>query len=70
MIQEYSTRFKTVWVILACAAAIAGWDLYARHFPAATISEIFLGVGTGHPLLPFLVGVLMGHLFWPQTREK
>jgi hypothetical protein len=31
---------------------------------ASTISEIVWRTSIDYPLLPFLAGVLMGHLFW------
>lgn len=31
-----------------------------------TISEVTLAFAQRHPALPFSVGVVAGHLFWPQ----
>jgi len=60
------TKFGTVWVIAVCAAALIGWDVYAAMSPTQpTISALALMVSR-HPVVPFLGGVLAGHLFWPQ----
>ena len=66
----YSTKFKTTWVVGIVAVALGVWDLYARRFAEGTISEIFLSSAKQSPLLPFLFGVLCGHLFWPQVEDK
>jgi len=34
-----------------------------------TISEVML-TASKHPVLPFAMGVVMGHLFWPQRKDK
>lgn len=66
----YNTSFKTAWIIVATAAALIAWDLYARHVPGATISEVLLTWACHHPVVPFGFGVLMGHLFWFQEVPK
>ena len=63
---EYHTRFTTVWVLIVTTIGLIAWDLYARKKPGATISEVLLGSAKQSPILPFLFGVLMGHLFFPQ----
>jgi hypothetical protein len=66
----FSTKFKTTWVLVVVAVALAAWDLYARKTPEGTISEVILSSARHSPLLPFLFGVLMGHLFWFQEVPK
>lgn len=62
------TKFGSVWAILAAAAALIGWDVYAALSPnQPTISAFMLHYARLHSVLPFSFGVLMGHLFWPQT---
>jgi hypothetical protein len=58
----------TIAILLACAALLIGWDIYvaANPTPGDTISEITLAFAQKHPVLPFALGVIMGHLFWPQ----
>ena len=64
------TRFGTVWVIGLCAAALIGWDVYAALSTVhPTISALTLVVAK-HPVVPFLAGVVMGHLFWPQVASR
>jgi uncharacterized membrane protein YhdT len=61
------TKFGTVWVIGLCAVVLIGWDIYAAMSPnQPTISALTLNFALAHPILPFLTGVLAGHLFWPQ----
>ena len=67
---EFKTRFTTVWIIGVAAATLIGWDLYVWQVPNGTISEVVLGWARLHPIVPFLFGVLMGHLFWPQVETK
>lgn len=64
------TRFGTVWVVIVCVFVLIGWDIHAAMSPTEpTISALTL-LFSKHPELPFLVGVVCGHLFWPQVREK
>lgn len=32
--------------------------------PDATVSKVVQDISSRHPILPFAVGVLIGHLFW------
>ena len=36
----------------------------------ATISRVLLGTSVTTPAIPFAIGFLMGHLFWPQPKPK
>ena len=60
-------RRVTIAAILAAAAALIGWDVYAALSPGDgdTISEVSLAFARRHPSIAFLVGGLLGHLFWP-----
>jgi hypothetical protein len=56
----------TAWVVLACAlllgtyaAAAAAWGL-----PGATVSESITRWSKQHPMIPFALGVLVGHWLW------
>lgn len=62
----YKTSFKTTWIIILVAVLLIAWDMYARAYPGGTISEVILSGARAHPVLPFLSGVLCGHLFWFQ----
>ena len=43
------------------------WWLYLTEGPSATISAEVLSTSRKWPVVPLLVGILMGHLFWPQA---
>lgn len=67
----------TIVALLACVALLVVWDIHVAVSEAdkapgegATISEVTLGFAKRHPVLPFAVGVICGHLFWPQIRRK
>lgn len=57
---------QTVLIITACC--IAGYDLAAYLVSGndATISNAVLEWSQAWPILPFVFGILCGHLFWPQ----
>lgn len=61
----------TIGILIACAAILIGWDIYvaANSSSGDTISEITLGFAQKHPVVPFALGVIMGHLFWPQKQS-
>lgn len=66
---ELKTDFMTSWVIALAALLLAGYDLYAfrKEGHGHTISEVLTTWSLRHPLVPFALGVLMGHFFWPQV---
>jgi hypothetical protein len=77
MFDNWSTlRWITFGVIVATCIAWIVWDVIAvvrdktrRNSPSrgATISEVTLGTVRRFPVIAFLLGVISGHLFWPQT---
>lgn len=64
-----STRTWTVWILITISLLLIGWDIYAAVTPEKgdTISRVILSTAEKHPILPFALGVLMGHLLWWQT---
>ena len=59
----------TVLILVATAILLLVWDIYVAYFNDEkndTISSIVYRSALQHPLLPFGIGVIMGHLFWPQ----
>jgi hypothetical protein len=62
---------KTIIRLSILAAIVIGWDIFlANNAPDGdTISESVLYVAHRHPALPFILGVIMGHLFWPQKSK-
>lgn len=70
---DFKTRQSTVWIIGLVAAVLVAWDAYAAFATAGagdTISEVVLTAVKAHPIVPFLAGVLCGHLFWPQLERS
>ena len=68
-----SSKGVTIALLFGAAGLLVGWDLWLYyHEPTSMISKIILDTARQHPVLPFLMGVLMGHLFWSQrvTEEK
>jgi hypothetical protein len=68
-------RWVTIGALVAIVLALVGWDVYVAvaergsgNDPGAggTISEVVLGFARAHPVLPFALGVVCGHLLWPQ----
>lgn len=69
---DRTNRRMTIGILLAVASGLIGWDIYTAvdPTPGDTISEVLLGGALSHPIIPFLFGVVMGHLFWPQNANK
>lgn len=68
-VSNIKTSFRTVRVIAFVAVLLAVFDYFAFKNPAAgdTLSEVLLLWSMRHPVVPFLFGVISGHLFWPQV---
>lgn len=66
------TKRITKVVMIATAALIILWDIYVavEPTPGDTISEVLLGWAMQHPIIPFAIGVVCGHLFWPQGKGE
>lgn len=66
-----SIRNITISVIVATAAIIIGYDIWAvlRGGVEATISSVIFNASLRFPLIPFAFGVLAGH-FWFPVYEK
>ena len=64
-----------IWAYISLAAIVliaAGWDIYAitaLGSDQATVSRVTLEFAQRYPIVPLGVGILIGHLFWPQSRE-
>lgn len=58
----------TIAVLATCGLVLIVWDLIVATDgkPGNTISEITLYYARRHPVIPFALGVIMGHLFWAQ----
>ncbi len=67
-----TTRTITVLILVAVVALLIGWDIYAAVHVAhgqATISDVVLQAAKAHPVLPFCLGVVAGHLLWSQKES-
>lgn len=63
----------TKWFMVAMILLIAVYDIAALAIGGvdATISHVIGIEGSfDSPLIPFGVGFVMGHLFWPQKRSE
>jgi len=64
-------REITIWLLIGTATVLVAWDVYAAFLNDTpndrdTISGVVLGWARRHPVVPFALGVLAGHLLWPQ----
>jgi uncharacterized membrane protein len=66
-----TTKKITVIVILTAIVALIGWDIYAvaNSESGDTISHVVLAASLKRPAIPFAVGFICGHLFWPQGKH-
>ena len=57
-------------IIIAIIAVITIWDVAVVLMgrPDTTISAVILKLSKEHPMIPFTLGVLIVHLFWPNFR--
>lgn len=64
-------RQVTELLILIVVVGALLYDLFAylKGGNDATISKITLDAEKDWPIIAFLMGLLMGHLTWPQTRS-
>ena len=60
----------TGYIIVATILIIGAYDIYVliQGGLEATISHVTLTAATSYPIIPFAVGVICGHLFWPQKK--
>lgn len=59
-------RQATKILIYCVTAGVIIYDLvaYLRVGNVGTVSSVIWGWSKLYPIIPFLTGVLMGHLFW------
>jgi len=65
-------KTATKWLMIGVIIIIAVYDIAALAIGGrdATISHVIGIEGSfDSPLIPFAVGFVMGHLFWPQKRS-
>lgn len=58
----------TAWWLIAVVTLLIGYDIFAvlRWGYHGTISYDVLTAAKAYPVLPFAMGVVCGHLLWPQ----
>jgi hypothetical protein len=58
-------------IFLALVGGLCTYELVAlfEHKRGDTISEIMWSVEGQRPILPFAMGVLMGHFFWQRVES-
>jgi len=58
------------WFIVAVImiVGIVDLSLWFGCGAACTLSKQLLSASEQYPILPFALGVLVGHLLWPQSR--
>lgn len=61
------SRTITICILIGSATALVAWDIYivTSRPREDTISEILLDWARRVSFLPYAVGVVIGHLFWP-----
>lgn len=55
------------WALFLLAIAVGLYDLYVqtvRGDDGVTVSQYIAAISMRHPIVPFLFGLLAGHLFW------
>jgi len=58
-------------ILLFVVIALVIFDIYAAIKGVNnTISAVTLNIAMRHPVLPLIVGIIVGHLFWPQIKDK
>lgn len=55
----------TVGLLVGVAALLIAWDVFVFAKRGKTISEVMRDAGRAYPILAFLLGVLIGHWFFP-----
>ena len=65
-------RLVTRILILSAVVILIVWDLiaYTHGGNESTISRVVLEASRDWPIIPLLAGIVVGHLFFPQTPTK
>lgn len=54
----------TGWFIIVTAMVWLGFEVYVIIYKKQTISNAMYDFATKMPMVPFIIGLLMGHWFW------
>ena len=63
---EWLNVTKLLIIIVFCGILL--WDMTVMFFckdMSVTISHALYTISREHPIIPFIIGVLVGHVFWP-----
>jgi|GEM_PF-2179965 len=65
------TRYITIGLIWSVIATAIVWDIIAaiEPTPRDTISTVSLEYFWKRPVIPFFLGILIGHMSWPLDHE-
>lgn len=57
-----------IWVLLATLLAVGVADIYLVRYGhgGPTVSSTIWALAKEYPIIVLIVGILLGHLFWPQ----
>ena len=60
---EFNLSFFVIWITVL---TLIGYDIYIRIVKGkdATLSLTIYKWSKAYPIIPFAIGVLMGHFFW------
>ncbi len=66
------TRKWTIGILITIGVFLIAWDIWVLIEPTEgdTISAVTLEFAQRHIIIPFAVGVICGHLFWPQRLKE
>lgn len=71
---DFVSRGKDITkvVVLATVAIVALYDIIIYNVSGvdATVSRVTLSWASDLPIIPLVIGVVIGHLFWSQPRSK
>lgn len=64
-----SAKAITGWLMFGVTVVLIAWDVVAtlNKESGDTISEELLKVGHDHLMIPLMLGIIAGHVFWPQA---
>lgn len=52
-------------ILISAVLVLVGWNVYAAITGRPTISQRVDRYSGRWPIIPFAIGVVCGHLFWP-----
>ena len=58
-------------ILLGFVAIVFFWDavVLLKGRPEATLSAVLLQLTKDNPIIAFVLGVVVGHLFWPNFKQ-